>query len=208
MCARKIIGLTACYAQFCMRTRLKCETDLASHIHLHLSLHRVGILRAAASRLNGTHSLRQNAPSNVGCDWLTATHVAYGLGNFSEQVLFVFYGCASKVTVSRCDIFQAGDHARAHFIPCACHFLPSWRGTKILRRMSSGTSANSSHLHLARPQQPQTRTNIIILYISNEMTDNAWREISWVMKYVAKPVSNTGTTMRMKGLCRVGVSAH
>ena len=124
-----------------MRTRLKCETDLASHIHLHLSLHRVGILRAAASRLNGTHSLRQNAPSNVGCDWftathvaeyawLTATHVAYGLGNFSEQVEVVFYGCASKVTVSRCDIFQAGNHAQAHFIPGACHFLPSWGGDK------------------------------------------------------------------------------
>ena len=139
---------------------------------------------------------------------MTASHVGYGLGNFSEQVEFVFYGCASKVAVSRCDIFQAGNHARAHFIPCACHFLRSWGGTKRLRRMSSTKSENSSHLHLARPQQPQTSTNIRILYISNDMIDNAWREISWVMKYVAKPVSNTGTTMRMKGLCRVGVSAN
>jgi hypothetical protein len=27
--------------------------------------------------------------------------------------------------------------------------------------------------------------DIRILYISNEMNDNAWREINWVMKYVA-----------------------
>ena len=132
--------MSACYAQVAcvwrvygvfMRTRLTYSSNARP------------IVRRIAQPCSYKHSDTVTF-INAEYAWLTATHVAYGLGNFSEQVLFVFYGCTAKVAVSRCDIFRAGNHARAHFIPCACHFLPSWGGAKILQRMSSGTSCNTA----------------------------------------------------------------